>query len=116
MVAPCFGWLRSIYNCPHTAMPMRCRNGDANGAASLAETSTSSVTSNGRADVIAPSVPRADMDIQPPLTMRRCVCCAPAGYLTTNASSGGCSLCSFLFLAAHECLLLLHALAEGNDP
>ena len=64
----------SVTKRPDAAIPVRCRNGDANGAASLAEASTSSVTSNGRADVIAPSVPRADMDIQPPLTIRRCMC------------------------------------------
>ena len=43
-----------------------------NGAAGASERSNSSTTSSGRQDALAPAGPRAAMDLQPPLTMRRC--------------------------------------------
>ena len=55
-----------------------------NGGSSLAEVSASSGTSNGRGDAIPAAVQRADMDIEPPLTIRRCesITCHLDGSLT----------------------------------
>ena len=51
-----------------------------NGGSSLAEVSASSASTNGRGEAIASAPQRADMDIQPPLTLRRCTLFWPLAH------------------------------------